>query len=125
MMKLQKSQQGFTMLSLAFYLGLLAFVVYTTLKLFPIYMEAFTVEASVEGLTTDKNKEYAGPMSVRSGVIKRLSINNVSTVSLDDIVVIREDKMYIVDVDYEVRIPFISNIDLVLSFENHAEVPAN
>jgi hypothetical protein len=124
-MKLQKSQQGFTMLSLAFYLGLLAFVVFTTLKLFPVYMDAFTVESAVEGVTTDKNREYTSPMSVRTGILKRFEINNVRTLSHEDVVVTREDKMYIVDVDYEVRIPFIRNIDLVLSFENHAEVPAN
>ena len=121
-MKLKQSQYGVTMVSLAFNLGLLAFVVFTALKLFPVYMEAFTVESSVESLETDKSREYNSPMQVRSGIIKRFAINNVSLVEVDDVVVVREDQLYIVDVDYDVRIPYIGNIDLVIKFENHAEV---
>jgi hypothetical protein len=124
MMKLQKSQKGVTLASIAFFLLLLGFVVYTVLKLFPVYMEAFTVESSVMGLETDKNQEYMGAMSVRQALSRRFSINNVTTVSLDDISVTRENQIYMVDVNYEVRIPFFQNISLLLTFENHAEVPA-
>jgi hypothetical protein len=99
-------------------------VVYTALKLFPVYMEAFTVESAVSSLETDKNEEFSGPSAVRSALIKRFSINNVTAVPMDDISVTREDQVYMVDVDYEVRIPFIKNINLIVSFENHAEVSA-
>lgn len=123
-MKLQRSQKGVTLVSIAFYLGLLVFVVMTALKLFPIYMESYTVESSIKGMETDKSREYMGVMSVRDAVLKRFSINNVSIVTKEDISVTRDENVYNVDVDYEVRIPYILNIDLVLEFTNHAEVPA-
>ena len=122
MMKLQKSQKGVTMVSLAFYLGLLAFVIFTVLKLFPVYMDSFSVESSVKGLETDRSKEYRGAGSVRTALLKRFSINNLTVVNHEDVVVKRDDELYIVDVDYEVRIPYIKNIELVLTFKNHAEV---
>lgn len=123
-MKLQKSQKGVTLASIAFFLLLLGFVVYTVLKLFPVYMEAFTVESSVKGLEADKNQDYMGAMSVRQAVFRRFTMNNVSNVSSDDIIVARDNHMYMVDVNYEVRIPYFKNISLLLTFENHAEVPA-
>lgn len=122
-MKLQHSQQGVTLFSIAFFLGLLAFVVLTTLKLFPVYMEAFTVESAVKGLEK-KGEEYMGVLAVRDSLMKNFGINNVTLVKQDDIRITREDQVYMVDVDYEVRIPYIKNISLVLTFQNHAEVPA-
>ena len=121
MMKLQHSQKGVTMASLAFYLLLLGFVVYIALKLFPVYMDAFSIESSVKGLETDR-QEFSGAMSVRSALVKRFGMNNVSSVMAEDVVVKRVNQVYEVDVDYEVRIPFFKNIDLVVSFENHAEI---
>lgn len=124
MIKLKQSQQGVTLMSIAFYLGLLAFVVMTTLKLFPVYMESLTIESSVQGLEDDKNAEYMGVLSVRKALLKRFGINNVTIVTKDDISVVREDQTYLVDVNYEVRIPYMANIELVLTFENHGEVAA-
>lgn len=123
-MKLERSQKGFTLASLSFVLLLIGFVVYTALKLFPVYMEAFTVKSSVASLETDKNQEFSGPSAVRQALSKRFGINNITTVSLDDISVTSEKGMFIVDVDYEVRIPYFRNINLLLTFENHAEVPS-
>ncbi len=123
-MKLQRSQQGFTMVSLAFFLVLLGFAVFTALKLLPVYTDAFAVKASVESLETERNVEYAGVLAVRNALLKRLGVNNVTAVGVDDISVTREDDTYQVEVFYEVRVPYMFNIDLVLTFENSAEVRA-
>jgi hypothetical protein len=111
------------MFSIAFYLGLLAFVVLTVLKLFPVYMESFTVTSAVENLGK-KTEPYSGVLDVRESLLKNFGINNVTLVSAQDISVRREDQKYLVDVDYEVRIPYIKNISLVMSFTNHTEVAA-
>jgi aspartate carbamoyltransferase regulatory subunit len=123
MMKLQKSQKGVTMFSIAFYLGLLAFVVLTVLKLFPVYMENVTVASAVKNL--ESNREgYMGVLAVKQSLIKNFGINNVTMVPAEDIRVTRDNQTYMVDVNYEIRIPYIRNISLVISFENHAEVAA-
>ncbi len=121
-MKLQHSQKGVTMATLAFYLLLLGLVVHLALKLFPVYMDAFSIESSVKGMETDR-QEFSGAMSVRNTVLKRFGMNNVTSVVAEDIIVKRVNQVYEVDVDYEVRIPYFKNIDLLVSFENHAEIP--
>jgi hypothetical protein len=123
MMKLQKSQKGITMFTIAFYLGLLVFVALTVLKLFPVYMESFAVASSVNSMNSGQ-VEYSGALAVRSALMRKLGFNNVENVTMDDISVTRADRVYMIDVNYEVRIPYIKNINLIVSFENHAEVPA-
>ncbi len=123
-MNLKHTQKGITLASLAFYLGLLAFAVFTGLKLFPVYMEAFAIESSVKSLETDKNQQYSGALSVQGALMKRLSFNNVESVTREDVSVVRKDNQYLVSVEYENRIPYMFNIDLVLFFNYSAEVPA-
>ncbi len=123
-MKMAKYQQGVTIYGLAFILLVIGFVTFTTLKLFPVYMENFTVRSSVESLEKEADQQFLGVMAVRSALLKRFSMNNVTQVSAEDISISREGQVYSVDVDYEVRVPFIKNISLVISFANHAEVAA-
>lgn len=123
-MKMGKYQQGITIYGLAFILLFIGFVTFTTLKLFPVYMENFTIRASVESLQNEADQQYLGVLAVRTALLKRLSMNNVTQVSAEDISITRDGQVYSVDVDYEVRVPFIKNISLLVSFANHAEVAA-
>ena len=122
MMKLQHAQQGFSFWSLSFYLFLLGFAVFNGLKLFPVYAESATIESAVRSLESDRLANYTSPMSVKSALFKRMSINNVTFVTHEDIAVIRENNNFVVDAEYEVRIPYFQNIDLLFSFEHHAVV---
>lgn len=123
-MKLRKQQQGITLFGVAFTLILIGFVTFTVLKLFPVYMQNFSVRSSLENMEGEKSREYLGAVAVRDGVIKRLGINNVTQVDKENISITRDGQVYNIDVDYEVRIPYFSNISLVLTFKNHAEVSA-
>lgn len=124
-MRLQRSQRGISALSIAFYLVLLGLAVHTALKLIPIYIDGFAVESSVMGLESDKSHEFRGALDVRNAVIRRFGINNVTAVTKDDVAIIREDNRYLIEVDYEVRVPYMFNIDFVVSFNYQAEVPAS
>lgn len=123
-MKLQKHQQGITFIGIAFILLLIGFATFTVLKLFPPYMQNFNVASSLKGMEAENTREYMGARDVRDSVMKRLDINEVEQVGKDDISITRDGQIYLIDVDYEVRVPFISNVSLVISFKNHAEVDA-
>lgn len=141
-MKLQKSQRGITVWGVSFILLLIGFVVFTVLKLLPVYMGGFSVESVVSGMEADQQAEtFSSVSEVKNTVIKRLDMNNVKLVfreedvmaipkgefylSGDDIKVVKEGGFYLLDIDYEVRVPYIKNIDLVVNFSHTATVPAN
>lgn len=124
-MKLHRYQNGSSLFSIVFTLLLIGFVAYTALKLFPVYMEDFSISSSLETLEAESAKEYRGALSVREAVMRRFNVNNVSRVGKDDISITREGQSYYVDVDYEVTIPFIGNVSLLLKFSHSASVRAS
>jgi hypothetical protein len=124
-MKLKKSQKGMTFWSVSFILLLIGFVVFNVLKLLPVYMESFTIESAITSLETDRGQTFSGPLAVRSAIMKRLSINNATLVTKDDITVTRENNVYLVEVDYEARIPYFKNIDLLITFSHSARAQSN
>ncbi len=123
-MKSHRTQQGFSFFSLSFYLFLIGFVVFNVLKLFPVYMESFEIESSVRGLEAERGEAYTGAKAVRDALNTKLRFNNVTSLKKENVIIKREDQTYLVNVNYEVRIPYISNIDLVVSFSHHAKVPS-
>lgn len=124
-MKLGNRQRGMGLWGVIFILFLIGFTAFTTLKLFPVYMEDFTIESSLESIEQDAAAEYRGVISVREAVRKRLSVNNVKVLKSDDIGVVREGEYYYIDIKYDVTIPFISNVSLLVSFEHSASVRAS
>lgn len=124
-MTLEQSQRGATLWSVIFILFLIGFSVFVTLKLFPVYMEDFSIVSSLESLENDPGAEYLGAGKVKQAVMKRFGINNVKVISSEDVSVSREGNFYYVDVDYEVIVPFIGNISLLITFGHSASVRAS
>jgi hypothetical protein len=123
-MRLHNYQSGLTVWSFAFNLFLIGFAVFVALKLFPVYMEDFSIGTAVESLESDP-EEFRGALSVRQALLKRFDINNITRVDKEQISIIRDNQEYLVDVNYEVEIPFIGNISLILRFEHNAVVRAS
>ena len=119
-----KYQKGLTIWSFSFTMFLIGFTAFVAIKLFPVYMEDLSVGKAVESLESE-TEEFRGALTVRSALIKRLEINNVTRVEYDKISITRENQEYLIDVDYEVEVPFIGNISLILRFEHSAVVRAS
>jgi hypothetical protein len=124
-MKLQKKQRGATIWSVSFILLLIGFVAFTVLRLFPVYMEDFAIASSVESVVNDTAAEYRGARSVRQTLFKRLKFNNVKALDNQQVSVIREGDHYNINVDYEVVVPYIGNISLLINFKHSGSVRAS
>lgn len=116
-------QKGLSGIGWLFVLGLIAGGSLVTLKLLPVYMENMSIQSILDevGETGDK---YSNSRDVRTAIVRRFEINNIKNMSMTDIIVDRDGGVYEVQADYEVRVPFVYNIDFVLMFKNHAVVPA-
>ncbi len=121
-MRVGGRQQGLTMISWIMVLGVIAFLTMIVLKLFPTYMEHMAVASSLESLASEA--EPMGPTEIRSKLMKRLNINDVENVKRKDIKIERGRGVYKVGIAYEVRTPFISNIDFMVTFDDRVEVKA-
>ena len=82
------------------------------------------MESAVRSLESDRLANYTSAMSVKTALFRRMSINNVRTITRDDVSVVRDGQIYVLNVEYEVRVPYFQNINLIFSFDHHAEVSA-
>lgn len=115
-------QRGLSGLSIMGIIAMVAFLGMIAAKLFPVYLEDMGVASSVQGLKSEAGK---GPGELREGLMKRFGINSVDNVTADDVIIEREQGGYRVTVDYEVWVPFIHNVDFVVSFKHSVEVPSS
>lgn len=119
-------QAGYSIWSMAFFFFLIGFAVFTALKLVPPYLEYFNVSGALSTMESEP-EEYVGAMSVHTAVMKRFYVNNVSSVKSDDVSVVRDldSESYNIEVDYDVIIPYFSNISFLLNFRSSASVRAS
>ena len=112
------------------WLGVIAvggFALTALFKLGPIYLENWTIHKLMVQIQDDP---AAGKMSVaeiRDKLQKKLTINGVQQISIRDIKFKREQgRGTLIDASYEVRVPFMFNIDAVVKFpHNTLLIPNN
>jgi hypothetical protein len=100
---------------------ILGFVVYTALKLYPIYYDYFLISSSMNALKSQSGMGSKSPGEVKKSLLKQLNINGVRDLDRDDIYVTVEKGVVELQVEYEVRTSFMGNIDLVASFDKSVE----
>lgn len=113
-----KTQRGMSALGIVLGLALIGFLLTCVLKIMPVYMDDMVVNENLKALG---ESTQLGSMS-REQIVKKLqsdfNINGVRGQPTKNIKVYRRTDGWLVNIDYEERIPFMGNIDVVLSFEN-------
>ncbi|MCI0508432.1 MAG: DUF4845 domain-containing protein [Gammaproteobacteria bacterium] len=121
-MKNYKKQHGVTMVTLAAGLALLAFFVLIAVKLAPVYIENFSISSHVKRIGTDSRSKEMTKEEIKKTLLKRFDIDDVKSVSREDITVTDIPGGYNIEVDYEVRRSLLGNVDVVVYFTETAEV---
>lgn len=118
-MSRQRGASGLVMLVMVLFFGSLLTLL---LKLGPAYMDDYTIQEALESLDGTDGLSAMGPAQVRTLINKRLSVNNVRTLSAESIRVDKDGEQVVIVVDYQVRSPVISNIDAVMHFKHVYEM---
>jgi len=110
-------QQGLTAITITLILVLVGLFAMIVIRLFPIYMEHFSVAAHLENLSEEAGIKKKTNAEILRTLNKRFSIDDVKHVSDDDIFIERnKDGSMVIAIEYEVRTPALGNIDMVVSF---------
>ncbi len=123
-MKNLKYQRGMTGIGWMIVIGIIMFFAYIVILLLPIYLENNSVK-SVIGDLADGDEKFTSGTELRKIINRRLDINMATSVSASDISISRDGNVFVVTIDYEVREPFLGNIDLLFTFKSDVEVPAD
>lgn len=116
-----KRQQGLTLMSILFILGLIGFFVLLTLKIVPIYLDHGKVKSALEALKATPGLESKGEFEIRDSLTKRFSINYVYDVKQDNITVVKHGNYVKVDIEYETVVPLVGNLSALAEFHDTIE----
>jgi len=123
MNKNKKRQKGITIVSLLIMVAIALFVVTNTIKIVPLYIENFNVEHSLESIVGEINNNKIPPKDFKSKLIARLKNNNVTRITENHINISGgKNNTDTINIEYEVRKPFMGNIEFVISFKNSQEI---
>lgn len=123
-MKIHRYQKGTSLYNIIFIILVAVMAAHTGFKLFPVYMEDWSIQAAIEGATKDPDVQYNRPSDVQQAILRRFGVNNVTRASRENVSVVRDGDYYRINVEYEVSLPYMANISLVLDFAHEAEVRA-
>lgn len=124
-MQTLNSQRGMTAIGWLVVLGLIGFFVLLALRMTPSYLESFTIYAAMESLQEEPGMANNTPQDIRKMLGKRFDINDVKSITAKDVDVRNQGNAFLVSVDYEVRMPVLGNVDVVMTFAKEVEVPRN
>ena len=122
-MKVLKNQRGMTMWSLLFVLGVIAFITFLVLKLFPPYMADIKVRSALDSLARQSDVDTMTKSDIVVALEKRFDIDSVTHVDpRKDLVITTRGRMRIIRIKYEAVIPMVANISALLEFDHQREV---
>lgn len=112
---MRRLQKGISYLGVLMLIGFLGMVVKVVATVGPAYYDNYTIDKIIlslfrEGRATSIN-------DFKRGLSDRFQINNIRDKKPEDFEYAFEGKKLTVTMDYEVRKPFIGNLDVVMHFK--------
>ena len=113
-----KRQQGLSVLGWLIVITIFGFLVLSASKLSPHYIDHRFAIAALKSLADDPDFPKMSTREVKAALKKRFSINNVRGKPVESVKVSKNADGIIVTLQYEERIHFLHNIDVLLVFHN-------
>lgn len=117
-----RTQTGFSVVQLLLLLVIVGFVLMMAVRFVPVYIENHTISSVLDSLSEEPNLTNYTEREMRELISRRFSINGVESATMDDVEILRTRSGILVTVRYEVRHPFLGNLDLVARFNERYEV---
>jgi type II secretory pathway pseudopilin PulG len=110
-----RRQRGISYISVLIAISIFGVLVKVAAVVAPPYYDFYTINQIIESLYRDGRA--SSEADFRRGLSDRFQINNIRDKSPDDFEYSFDSGKLTVNVDYEVRKPFISNLDVVMHFK--------
>ena len=124
-MKTLKQQRGMTAIGWLIVLAMVAFFVLIGLRLFPIYIEKFSVVSSIESLKNEAQVTRKTNSEIKSLILKRFQINDVKNATRKNITISKRGGVLTASVKYEVKTKLFGDLSLIAEFDESVEVIGN
>ncbi len=113
---MRKAQQGTSYLAILFGVVIFAIAAKAVLAVWPAYWDGRVINNQITELMQQSSADIT-PQKFMTQMDQRLEMNNIRDLHFKEIAEVFNESGLIVKKKYEVRKPFLLNIDLVLTFE--------
>lgn len=123
-MRTHATQKGITMIGFAILLGVVGFFAYAAMKLVPVYSEYFGVVKAMKQLQTEPNIESRSIDEIRQMLNVKFDLQYVSDKDVPPkaIQLITANGAHSVRIAYDIDVPFIYNVDLLVHFDKTVDL---
>jgi len=120
-----KKQQGMTLISWVIVLGMIGFLATIVIRILPMYQEYFAVRHIMKGMEKELASQKLTRTQAKLLLMRRFNTGYITSVKKDNIEISRgknSPNVTKIVIDYEVREPFIAQIDVIGRFHSEIDV---
>jgi len=120
-----KKQQGMTLIGWVMVLGIIAFFATVVMRLLPMYQEYYSVLQIMDGMEIELKNNKLTKKQVMTLLEKRFNTGYVFSVKKNNVEISRgKNNVHVskIVIDYEVRKPFMAQIDLIGHFKTEIDI---
>jgi hypothetical protein len=116
-------QRGLTAIAMVLILAMAGFFAMIAIRLFPIYLEHFSVKKHLENVSKETGIKEKTNREILTTLDKRFQIDDVKHVTHENIFIEREKGgPMTIAIEYEVRTPAVANVEMIVSFVDEVEI---
>ena len=118
-------QRGMTLISWVIVLGVIAFFATVVIRILPMYQEYFGVVKILDNMAIELKDNKMTKAQANLMLMRRFNTGYISSVKKENIEISRgRNTIHVtkIAIDYEVRVPFIAQIDLIGHFKKAIDV---
>ncbi len=115
-------QQGMTLISIIVVVAFVGAFAFAGLKVMPMYLEQMKVTSILEDVKKDLDGKGPSVVQIRSAIGKRLDIEMVTGIPVQDFRIKKINSGYRVMAQYERRESYFGNLYLVAVFDEQVEI---
>jgi len=114
--KQRRRQGGMSTVALILIVGIFAFLVITFFKVFPMYYGNFKVKNALQSMAQDSELDPKSKRALWEALSKRLFIDEVRSITRENVTMQRKDGKTTITVTYETRDNYIGNLFIGANF---------
>lgn len=120
--RLVNKQKGMTLISWVIVVAFVGFLFMLAVRILPVFAESHTIESVWKKMENDTALVGASKAQIRTSIMRKLKVNNVSVLTKKQIKIKKLKGNYIVSAEYEPRGNIIGKLDYIASFKYEAKI---
>ena len=119
---MRAKQRGASFLGFIAIAAVVGIIGLAVLRLTPVYLEYMRVRQVLTDVKAQYDNQGATVPAIKNTILKRLDVEAVGTLELDDFQITKTESGIEVRAKYDRTVPYVANVSLLVSFDQAEEL---